>query len=773
MKLWCCAAFVVVSLFGAERARANAQSVDGTTVSGQIHDESGSVVPGVVVQLTASEPGVSRTTVSDAQGRYTFDRIPPGEYQLRAVLAGFRSDVARLTIAGGGLRTVDLVLRISALSETVTVTRADETHAVVPQAIVILTGEDVQAFQRRVSPAEAFAGVPGLFVENRRNASLSGGVQLAIRSPLPRFGLRGIHIVQDGIPLTLADGTTEPTGLDLGSVGQVEIVRGPSSVLYGNAAGGVISVQTQFPDAAQLVLEPDVQLGSYGHNQQQLKLHGTTGRVSYLLNGSQMETDGFRAHSAAAVRRLNLVLRGTPSARTHLSAIYNLYDLPFGESANTLDLTDARTRPRSTRPQAFTQGWGESTTQAQAGASVRHHFGRDHVVNATAWGLRRDVFNPIPFAIVELRRSASGFRSDYGGASRLRTLPVRWTIGLDVSRQRDDRLESTNAGVGTAGGRALPGNVTIDQLEEVTSIGPFIQGRAAVGNRWNVSAGVRYDHHRFVATDHQTADGDQSGTRTLRAVSPMLGVTYAATDALNIFASYATAYQTPTTVELSNTATGTGGFNPELGPEHLRTLEAGVRGAVEAWRLTFMLSGYTSTLDDAMVQFTRGDEATFFRNAGQAARRGIEGQVTWAPVRRLTARLSYTHQDFEFTRFVSPEGDYSGRREPGVPGRQAFAGLTYHAPSGLYSAMEVRSVASYPVNSTNSISNWAYEVVNARVGLTARWKNLRLRPFVGVDNLLDERYNPSVVINAQGNRFFEPAPGREWYAGLTLRAKLF
>lgn len=773
MKLLCCAAFVVVPLFGTGMSRANAQSLNGMTVSGQIHDESGSVVPGVVVQLTASEPGASRTTVADAQGRYMFDRVPPGQYQLRAVLAGFSSEVARLTIAGGGLRTVDLVLKISGFSETVTVTRADEPQAGVPQAVVILAGDDVQAFQRRVSPAEAFAGVPGLFVENRRNASLSGGVQLAIRSPLPRFGLRGIHIVQDGIPLTLADGTTEPTSLDLGSVGHVEIMRGPSSVLYGNSAAGVISVETQFPDAAKLVLEPDVQLGSYGHRQQQLKLHGSAGSVSYLLNGSQLRTDGFRAHSAAEVRRMNIVVRAASSPNTQLRAIFNLYDLPFGQSANTLNLADARTRPQSTRPQAFSQGWGESATQAQAGVSIRHHFGKDHVVNATAWGLRRDVFNPIPFAIVDLRRSASGFRSDYGGASRLRTVPVRWTIGLDISRQRDDRLESANAGVETPGGRARPGDVTIDQLEEVTSIGPFIQGRAVIGNRWNLSAGARYDHHRFAATDHHAGDGDQSGTRTVHAVSPMLGVTYTATDSLNFFASYATAYQTPTTVELSNTATGIGGFNPELGPEHLRTLEAGLRGAVDAWRLTFMLSGYTSTLDDAMVQFTREDEATFFRNAGQAARRGIEGQIAWRPVRRLTARLSYTRQDFEFTRFVSPDGDYSGRREPGVPGRQAFAGLTYYAPSGLYSAMEVRSVASYPVNSTNSISNWAYEVVNARIGLTTHWKNLRLRPFVGIDNLLDERYNASIVVNARGNRFFEPAPGREWYAGLSLRAKLF
>lgn len=773
MKLMCCAGFVVVFLLCGATPGTNAQSLGGKTVSGRIHDESGSAVPGVAVQLTASDGGAPRTATTDRQGRYRFERIPPGEYELRAGLPGFRQAVTRLTVAGDAVRTVDLLLRIPALSETVTVTRAAESVTGVPYAVVIFSGDHVQAFQRRASPAESFTGIPGLFVENRRNASLSGGLQLAIRSPLPRFGLRGIHIVQDGIPITLADGTTEPTSLDLGSVGHVEILRGPSSVLYGNSAGGVITVQTEFPDAAKLVVEPDLQLGSFGHRQQQMKLHGTAGKVSYLLNGSHLRTNGFRAHSASEIRRVNAVVRAVPAPNTHVRAIFNLYDLPFGESANTLDVAAARTQPRSTRPQAFSQGWGESTSQVQAGVSVAHHFGDDHVVNATAWGLRREVFNPIPFAIVDLRRSAAGFRSDYGRTSTPGTLPVRWTMGLDVSRQRDDRLESSNAGVATPGGRARSGEVTIDQLEEVISIGSFVQGRALLGTRWSFSAGARYDHHRFAATDHYGADGDQSGKRTLRAVSPMLGLTYTATESLNVFASFATAYQTPTTVELSNTETGAGGFNPELGPEHLRTLEAGIRGAVEGWRLTYIVSGYASRLDDAMVQFTRDDEATFFRNAGRAARRGMEGQITWTPATSVRARLSYTHQDYEFTRFVSPDGDFSGLREPGVPGRQVFAGLTYRGPFGVYSAFEVRSVASYPVNSSNSVYNWAYQVANARIGLTTEWKKLRLRPFAGIDNLLDERYNASVVINAQGNRFFEPAPGREWYAGVSLRATIF
>jgi iron complex outermembrane receptor protein len=253
----------------------------------------------------------------------------------------------------------------------------------------------------------------------------------------------------------------------------------------------------------------------------------------------------------------------------------------------------------------------------------------------------------------------------------------------------------------------------------------------------------------------------------------MVGVTFVATDQLNLYSSFATAYQTPTTVELSNTPTGAGGFNEALDPEDLKTFEVGARGAVDRWALRFSASVYTSRLENALVQFTRPDEATFFRNAGEASRNGLEALVEWTPVPRLATRLAYTYQDFEFTRFLAPEGDFSGNREPGVPPHQLFASASYDTPFGLFSAVELRSVDAYPVNSTNTISNWAYQVVNLRFGLNRRWNGVGVRPFIGLENLFDERYNASTITNSVGNRFFEPAPGREIYVGMTIDATLF
>jgi iron complex outermembrane receptor protein len=394
-------------------------------------------------------------------------------------------------------------------------------------------------------------------------------------------------------------------------------------------------------------------------------------------------------------------------------------------------------------------------------------------LRGTGWGLLRDVWNPIPFGVVDVRRHASGFRSEYDGSARFRSVPVRWTAGFDVSRQRDERAEFENDGVPPGGGRTRVGARLLEQREDVLSLGPFVRASVGLGHKWHLTGGARYDHYDFSATDRFLIDGDQSGDRTLSAVSPMVGVSYTAASWLNLYGSFATAYQTPTTVELSNRPSGAGGFNEELGPERLRSFEMGARGAVVPWRLSFEAAGYVSRLEDALVRFERPDERAFFRNAAEAKRSGIEASVEWKPIPRLRSHLSYTFQHFELVRFVAPEGDFSGKKEPGAPPHQVSLGGSYDAPFGLHAAAQFRFVDAYPVDSANAVSNWAYHVLDLRFGLVHDWKGTSIRPFVTIDNVFDQRYNSSAIPNSLANRFFEPAPGRELSIGVTIGAKIF
>ncbi len=736
-------------------------------------DTTGGALPGVVVVLAPQTRAETIRTVTNAEGAFAFNSLEPGTYRVDVSLPGFRTFSGDLVASANEPQVVSVTLELSPVVESVSVTRTVESEARIPHAVSVIDGDAAQAFQRRASPAEAFIGTPGMFVDNRRNFSLSGGVRFAIRQPLPRFGMRGIQILQDGVPMTMADGTTEPTNIDLATLGRVEVLRGPSSVLYGNSAGGVITLESEFPLDGRLLVQPDVQWGSFGYNQQGLKASGSSGRVSYVVGATRLHTDGFRLHSQADVRRGNAVVRAALSKSTDVRVVYNIYDLPFGESASTVTLADARNNPTFARPQAFTQGWGESTTQQQTGVTLRHTFGNGSTFRTTAWGNRRSVWNPIPAAVVDVQRRAGGFRADYGGTSRVGALPLTWTTGFDLSLQHDGRTEFDNAGVPSTGGLTRVGAVRLEQTEKVRSASPFVLVSSRLGDRWNVSAGLRYDRYRFAATDTYLKNGDQSGTRVMSAVSPMAGLTFIPTSWLNLYGNVATAYQTPTAVELSNRADGLGGFSDDLGPEHLRSYEVGARGAIAPMRARFELATYVSRVDNALVRFTRADEQAYFRNAGRTNRRGIEALLEWMPTSRLRSRVTYTYQHFAFDRFVAPEGDFSGKTEPGAPPHQLILGTTYAAPVGLFSSLQYRFIDAYPVNSTNTISNWSYQVVDLRLGFDRRVGRLRLRPFVSVDNLFDERYNSSAIVNSLGDRYFEPSPGREIAVGLTLGANIF
>ena len=307
------------------------------TIRGAILDETGAVIPGATVTVTNSVTDVSTSAVSDQQGRFEFLAVGAGTYEVAALMPGFRAETVIVTVVAGGAPTLDITLEILPLAESVTVTRTLQDRGAVPAAVTVIEGDEIQFAQRQEALAETLRGIPGLFAENRRNFSLAGGVQATIRAPMVGFGMRGIQVFQDGIPLTTADGTTQPTNLDLGSAGRMEVIRGPNSVLYGNAAGGVLSLWTAFPSSRRFEIQPDIQFGSDGYQRQQVKVHGTSGQTSYLVNANRFETDGFRQHSKAEVRRANLVVRRAVSSNTELRGMFNLFDMPFGESASTLN----------------------------------------------------------------------------------------------------------------------------------------------------------------------------------------------------------------------------------------------------------------------------------------------------------------------------------------------------------------------------------------------------------------------------------------------------
>lgn len=668
----------------------------------------------------------------------------------------------------------------------VTVTRVETNLLRVPFAVAALDAEAFQAGERGVSLEESLRAVPGVTVHDRRNFAL--GDRLSVRGSGARaqFGVRGVRVLLDGIPLTMPDGQTPLTALDPASLGRGEIVRGPAAALYGNAAGGVLAFHTREPEAGTAGGEPRLLLGSHGLIEARAAAGGRRGELGWRLSGSRLETDGFRDHARARVWRTNALLRARPAPGARLSGVFHLYHAPFAENPGSLSLEDATERPRTARSFLVAQGAGETATQAQGGIAAEARVGSGLRVGGAAWGAGRSLWNPIPDRIIDLDRLAGGVRVELAGGSPSGTVGLGWTTGIEVERQRDLRRESENLGVpseggggeGSEGDRAREGDPLLDQRETVLGIGPFAQLRLAPSDRLELTVAARWDGHRFGADDRLLTDGDDSGTRTMSRLSPAVGVAFLATPGVSLFANLATAFQTPTTSELSNRPDGEGGFDPGLGPERTLGLEVGARGALvrdrrdtgdaerQGPRLQFDVAVWRARVSDALVPFEGPSEETFFRNAGESDRTGVEVGVGWRPASPLELRLAYAWQRFRFDEFVTEEGDFSGRAEPGVPEHDLFLSAVGRGPGPLRSEIDLRWTDAFPVDDANTARNPSYRVVDLRFsrdGATGR-----IRPFLGVNNLLGERYNGSVVPNAFGGRYYEPAPGFEVYGGISL-----
>ena len=762
---------------------------DAGLIWGVVVDELGGLLPGVTVTARHAATGLGRSAVTDDLGDYEITRLPAGDYEVTAFLRGFRSDPAAVAVAGGEM-VVDFVLSIAPMAETVTVTRTEQSLDDVANAVAVLGPEALGFTERKASLDEVLRGVPGLTVQNRRDYGLTGGIALSVRAPPsePNLGIRGVAVIQDGIPLTTTDGTTEPGNVDLGAVRRIEVIRGPSSVLYGNAAGGVISLVTEIDPTRRLTIRPDLQWGSHGYRRQQLRVDGRNARGTRFMGSvSRFRTDGWRNHSQAEVRQANVVVRQTLPTGTELSLVFNHYHLPFAANPSSLTgvqagdprLTAAERAgrvpdPRQARPfrgaTVAEQNWGESAVQMQGGATLEHRLSGAQVLRATVWASRRRVDTGLGIRALDLKRRGAGLRSEYQGTAEVGPATLEWTAGVDVSSKDEDRLDHRLVPPFVVGATAHRGPLNFDQQEQVASAAPFAQLSVSPHPRITLTAGARYDHFRFRAVDRKLDDGDQSGQRTMSAHSPTLGMTAAVAPGLNVYGNFATAYETPITAELARSPDKRGGFNLELDPSRLRSFELGMRGLIEPARLRYEVAAYRSHLLDRIVPVLSGEFGLYYGNAGETARDGVELSLSWRPAARFEARLAYTLQDFVFRRFVLEGVDYAGNREPGAPPRRVFAGVDYATPFRLQASASVRWVDEFYFTNANraEATNWGYTVVDLRFGWVGQVGDADVQPFVGIDNLLDERYNASGLANAFRGRYYRPSPGREIYAGFTL-----
>lgn len=652
-------------------------------------------------------------------------------------------------------------VRARVLIPAVVVTGAPLDIERTPLAVTLVTSAEMRAGRPGLALDEALRAVPGVQVDNRFNYAV--GERIAIRGfgARSQFGVRGIRVVVDGVPATLPDGQTNLGNIDLGILGRAQVIRGPAAALYGNASGGVLYFESEA--AARETVAGRVRLtGGDGEQRIQSVMSGTRGRSSWLVSATRLDADGSRAHDDARVANLTVI--GRHALASGLAQI--VFSGVDYDARSPGSLSDSLLR--ADRTQAFrnnvVQRTGETGRQGQVGIrwASATPIGS---LEASLHALARVVDNPIPPRVIDLTRSAGGARVVLQRASAWRGLSAGWSAGLESQIQRDKRRNFVN----DSGRRA---GLVLDQTERVSALAPFarIWGESH-GGRIALLSGIRHDRQRFRADDRliSATNPDDSGERSMGAWSPSAGLSAEVVPGIRVYASVGSSFETPTTSELANRASGAGGFNPDLEPQRTTSIEGGMSARL-ADILSVQGALYRARVRNTLIPFevpgVPGRQ--FFRNTGAATHRGAELSVRTPAERRLALRAAYTYVSARFETGTSGAISLMGRRVPGVAPHALDGTLEWEAVPALHVALDSRYAAATPVDDANQFFAPAIAVTDLRFWLAPRGPQW-LAPFAGVRNVLARDYNASVVINAAGRRYFEPGPGRTFYLGVEGR----
>lgn len=661
----------------------------------------------------------------------------------------------------------------------VTVTRGGERSVLKsPFAITVVEPDSARPGQRHSAADEILAGIPGLVATSRNNPSQDPRLSIRGFGARSAFGVRGIRVMRDGMPLTLPDGQTPLDYMSLESVGKVEVLRGAASALYGNASGGVIDFRTRPPPAIPLVANATQWLGTAQTSRTVLSLEGAADGFQYVSDIAYNRSDGLRRHSGQkATTGFARIAKATDNSDIALSMM-GLHN-PLAENPGALTIDEMRADWRQADALSLRRNARKSVEQVQLGISASHRTGAN-AFSLSAYGGARSLDNPLTFAIVEIGRHTYGATATYRGEASILQMRHRISAGVDVQTQNDLRrnyatcADTVPLTVPTSACPSIGqerGVVTLDQRELVSSAGLYVADQILLSDKIDLTGGLRLDRVRFEVRDRliSSANPDDSGRRNLGAFSPVAGIIARIAPTQSLYANVSSAFETPTATELGNHADGSAGINPDLDPQRSTTIEAGGKGWIGS-AIRYDAALFSTRVKDELVPFEipQSNGRRYFRNAGRTSRRGGEAgvDVSGGPV---TLTLAYSYSRFRFEDYRLGTDNFGGNAIPAIPKHRLQSALRV-TRSGFFAVAETEAAGRAFVDDGNTVSAAGYAVTTIRGGFARVASMGKLSLTAGIQNVFDKLYASSIAVNAARGKYYEPAQRRTFVVGLSVGA---
>lgn len=653
---------------------------------------------------------------------------------------------------------------VRVLSDLVVHAYAAERPALeVPVAIGTIREHELNRFSG-ASVLSAVNTIAGVRMEERSPGSYRFSIRgSSLRSP---FGVRNVKFYWNGLPLTDGGGNTYLNLLDFGALNNMEIIKGPGGSLYGAGTGGVVLLQSLDNPGE---FQGSVTGGSYGLFRAQGGGQAIqTDNFQLNVRAGYQRADGYREQTgmnrwmAQAGWRNKLSSRATLQGTVFSTRLY--YQTPGGLTLAQYNADPRQARPSTaTSPGAVAQQAAITNQTTYGGLSLEQNWNSQWTSHLGMFGSVTDFSNPT-IRNYEIRHEENwGGRGDTQFQFATGNLSGKATAGIEFQHFFSPDVVYDNNG-------GTKGNVqTDDRLRSQITVA-FLQTELILPHNWFLTIGgsgsfINYDFLR-VSTNPEIKQ-----QRSFSPVfSPRIAVLKKITRQIYAYASVSNGFSPPSLAEVRPS---TGAFNNSLNPERGTSYEAGLKMNSESgWSVN--LAAYDFRLSETIVIQRDASGADYFINAGSTSQQGIEFSLAWTKslstefLKNLRIWTSQTFNHYTFDHYVNDNNDYSGNPLTGVPAITVAGGIDLFFNKGWYGNITSYYSDRIPLNDGATSFASDYLLIGSKMGYNFGTR-VPLSCFIGVDNLLDVKYSLGNDLNAVGGRFFNAAPGRNYYLGLSVR----
>lgn len=473
----------------------------------------------------------------------------------------------------------------------VTATRVEQDSFDLPMSIDRVEKKDIQDGQPRITLSESLVRIPGITAQNRYQYSSDPQISSRGFGARSSFGVRGIRLYVDGIPLTMPDGSGTPGNVDLGSIGGIEVMRGPFSAMYGNSSGGVIQVFTDTPPATPEI-GVDYYAGSFGTERKEVRAAGTKSNVDYMISISELTSDGFRNQSASDKKQATVRLGVKLADDTKLTTLINWID-QYAQDPGGLKRVGTSTNPGAFSGVINWTGANKGAVDANArsykgntqiGFNLEKTIDTNNTLNLITYAGQRtsDGYIAAPAIPVYTTGRLSQIARDFYGVDlrmtnkgQLLSKPYLLTYGVNAGYMEDARKDfSTNY----VGGASIITSTNRNEIQKASNFDQYAQGTYSVAERWDLHAGVRHSSIKMNINDPLNSN---NGKMDYDKTIPVAGIIFKALPTLNFYANFGKGFEAPTLIESTYSSTSSAsGTNTSLKPSTSTNIELGSKWMV-------------------------------------------------------------------------------------------------------------------------------------------------------------------------------------------------